>query len=195
MYSAKKVDGKRLYELARKGVEIEREPKRINIYSIDVISIAVPEVTIDVSCSAGTYLRVLAEDIGEKLGCGGYLLRLRRTAAGPFTLEDALTLDELADHPELARDRIVPLGRALSELPRINVPPSIGQMIASGHQLNVADLRTLDIPPFECDVPVMLGLDGGRVIAVARSLIASTDLPSCRRDRRALKTERVFARD
>ena len=193
MYSAKKIDGKRLYELARKGVEIEREPKAVTVHGITIETVALPDITIEVHCSAGTYLRVLAEDIGEKLGCGGYLFELRRTAAGPFNIDEAITLDEVADNPEGARDRILPIAQALSGLPRINVPVSIGQMIASGHQLNVADLRTLDIPDFQKDEPITLGLDSGQVIAVARSLIASDELPTCRRDRRALKTERVFA--
>lgn len=192
MYSAKKVDGKRLYELARKGVEVEREPKRVTIHEVEVLSCELPDLRIKVRCSAGTYLRVLAEDIGEKLGCGGYLLQLRRTEAGTFTLHDAITLDELADNRELAQEKLVPMSRALSALPRINVPRGVGQMIASGHQLNVADLRTLDLPPFSRDEPVILGLDSGQLIAVARSLIASDELSTCRRDRRALKTERVL---
>ncbi len=193
MYSAKKVDGKRLYELARKGVEIERESKKVTIHRIEVLSIALPDVRLVVQCSAGTYLRVLAEDLGEKLGCGGYLHDLRRTTAGPFSLEDALTLESLAEDPKRAEERIVPLSRALQSLPRINVPKSIGQLISSGHQLNVADLRTLDVPAFKSDEAVTLSLDSGQLIAVARSLIGSDELSTSRRDRRALKTERVFA--
>jgi tRNA pseudouridine55 synthase len=193
MYSAKKLGGTRLYELARQGVEIEREPKRVTIYEINVLSVTLPDVILDVRCSAGTYVRVLAQDIGEKLGCGGHLSALRRLAAGPFTLADALTLDDVVKAPEQARARILPVTRALGMLPRIDVPADVGRMIADGYQLCVADLRTLDTPQFENDATLALALDGGEVIAVARSLIASSELPTLRRDQRALKTERVLA--
>ncbi len=193
MYSAKKIDGKRLYELARKGVEVERDPKRVTIRAIELISCELPDVTIQVNCSAGTYLRVLAEDIGEKLGCGGYLLKLRRISAGPFAIDAAITLDAIADNPDLAVERLVSMTDALSSLPSINLPVSIGQMVTSGHQLNVGDLRTLDIPEFARETAIALRLDDGELIAVARTLIASDELSTCRRDRRALKTERVLA--
>jgi tRNA pseudouridine55 synthase len=193
MYSAKKMQGTRLYELARQGVEIEREAKRVHIYESLVVSVDLPEVTVDVRCSAGTYVRVLAQDVGERLGCGGHLSALRRLAAGPFTLADGITIEELVENPDAARSRILPMTRALGMLPRIDVPPDIGRMIADGYQLCVADLRTLDTPEFATDATLALGLDGGDVIAVARSLIASSELSTLRRDQRALKTERVLS--
>lgn len=95
MYSAIKKDGKKLYDLAREGIEIEREPRRINIYSIDICDIALPAVTIDVHCSKGTYIRSLCNDIGTKLGCGAVMTELRRTYTAGFAIEDAYTIDEL----------------------------------------------------------------------------------------------------
>lgn len=95
MYSAIKKDGKKLYDLAREGIEIEREPRRINIYSIDICDIALPTVTIDVHCSKGTYIRSLCDDIGTKLGCGAVMTELRRTYTAGFVIEDAYTIDEL----------------------------------------------------------------------------------------------------
>lgn len=95
MYSAIKKDGKKLYDLAREGIEIEREPRRINIYSIDICDIALPAVTIDVHCSKGTYIRSLCDDIGTKLGCGAVMTELRRTYTAGFAIEDAYTIDEL----------------------------------------------------------------------------------------------------
>lgn len=193
MFSAKKIDGQRLYELARQGVEVEREPKKVTVHSIDVVSIALPQVTIDVHCSAGTYVRVLAADIGEVLGTGAHLESLRRTEAGPFSLDDAVSLEALADHPELAEERLLPMARALSNLPSIAVPPGVAKLVRSGYQLSVADLRTLDTPEFASeDVIVLLG-DDGELIAVARTLLPSAELASSRRDRRALKTERVLS--
>ncbi|HMS40560.1 MAG TPA: tRNA pseudouridine(55) synthase TruB, partial [Pyrinomonadaceae bacterium] len=102
MYSAKKVEGKKLYELARKGIEIERKAVKINIYALELIDEKATDQksktedrTIRVVCSAGTYIRVLAEDIGRKLKIGAHLAELRRIRAGKFTLETALTLEEL----------------------------------------------------------------------------------------------------
>jgi len=99
MYSAVRVDGKRLYELARNGVEVDRPGREITIYSIDVINIERNgriRVIFDVHCSKGTYIRTLCHDIGERLGCGGHMSFLLRTRAGPFDISEARTLEELA---------------------------------------------------------------------------------------------------
>ena len=99
MYSAKKVEGKKLYELARKGIEIERQPVRINVYEIAILAdeIRNPQsaIRIRIACSAGTYIRTLAEDIGRRLGIGAHLTDLRRTAAGAFRIDQAHTLESL----------------------------------------------------------------------------------------------------
>ena len=99
MYSAKKVEGKKLYELARKGIEIERKPANISIQGLERLPDKIPnpksEIRIRVTCSAGTYIRTLAEDIGREVGTGAHLDELRRTRAGKFRLENAITLDEL----------------------------------------------------------------------------------------------------
>ena len=97
MYSAKKIDGKKLYELARSGVEIERKPVRCNIYDIKIKEINLPHVDFKVTCSKGTYIRSLCNDIGVKLGCGGTMEELLRTSSGRFKLEDALKLKEVEE--------------------------------------------------------------------------------------------------
>ena len=84
MYSALKHQGKRLYELARQGIEVEREPREITIYSLQLVDFALPEFELDVVCSKGTYVRTLAEDMGEALGCGAHVIGLRRTGVGPY---------------------------------------------------------------------------------------------------------------
>lgn len=103
MVSAVKKDGKRLYELARQGVEVERDARRIMINSIDVTRVELPETDFTVSCSKGTYIRTLCADIGAKLGCGAVLQRLRRTHSGPFLLEDAVGIDTIKqwEQPQL----------------------------------------------------------------------------------------------
>lgn len=97
IYSAKKVGGKKLYELARKGLgdTVERPRQRVTIYEIKLLEYAWPEVTFQVTCSSGTYIRALARDLGEKLGTGAYLIALRRTRIGTYKIEDAQTLEEL----------------------------------------------------------------------------------------------------
>ena len=94
MYSAVRVNGKRLYELARKGIEAEREKRPIEIFSIHMEEIRLPLVVMTVVCSKGTYIRTLCHDIGEALGCGGCMDSLLRTASGPFALSDSVKLDE-----------------------------------------------------------------------------------------------------
>ena len=95
MYSALKINGKKLYELAREGKEIERKARPVTIFSIDILEINVPEVTIRIHCSKGTYIRSLCHDIGEKLGCGCAMKSLIRTRVSMFDISDARTLDEI----------------------------------------------------------------------------------------------------
>ena len=100
MYSALKVDGKKLYDLARKGIEIPREPRKITIFSIDLLSFSGDTAHLRIHCSKGTYIRTLCKDIGEALGCSGCMAALRRTAAGDYTANDAITLEQLLNTPE-----------------------------------------------------------------------------------------------
>lgn len=95
MYSAVKVGGKKLYDLARQGVEIEREAREIEVSRLEITRMELPEVDFIVDCSKGTYVRTLAADIGKKLGCGGVLTALHRTRCGKFSIRDAVTIDEL----------------------------------------------------------------------------------------------------
>jgi len=95
MYSAIWVDGRRLYDLARKGIEIEREPREITIHSLDIVSLTSEEMVFDVTCSKGTYIRTLCADIGRKCGYGAHMSALVRTASGPYRIENALTLRQI----------------------------------------------------------------------------------------------------
>ena len=97
MYSALKVDGKKLYDLARKGVEVHREPRKITIFSLELLSFSGDSAKLQVHCSKGTYIRTLCKDIGEALGCGGCMAALRRTAAGDYTEQDTVSLDQLLE--------------------------------------------------------------------------------------------------
>ncbi len=95
MYSAKKVGGRKLVDMARKGIEVERKPRFVNIMDIGIDAMSLPRVTMTVTCSKGTYIRTLCHDIGQKLGCGAAMESLIRTRVGRFKIEDAVTLDDL----------------------------------------------------------------------------------------------------
>ena len=118
MVSAKKKDGKRLYELARQGIVVERDPVEINISSIDLASIELPLADFSVKCSKGTYIRTLCYDIGKQLGCGAVLNKLRRTGSGELRIEDAVTIEQLKewDQPELDKHLNMMLFDKISKL-------------------------------------------------------------------------------
>lgn len=123
MYSALKKDGRRLYEIARKGQSIDRPPRRITIHSIELLRIGSPDVEFRVCCSKGTYVRTLVEDVAAALGTVGHVTALRRTASGPFDLHNAVTLEQLqgdviADAARLD-DRLLPPDAAVPDLPAI----------------------------------------------------------------------------
>jgi tRNA pseudouridine55 synthase len=114
MYSAIKIDGVPLYKKAREGEEVEREPRFIRVSSFEMTRLALPEIDFVVRCSKGTYVRTLAHDLGQKLGCGGHLSGLRRTATGKFTIDQCLTLDQIQalSLPEIER-RLIPVHQAV----------------------------------------------------------------------------------
>jgi tRNA pseudouridine55 synthase len=139
MHSALKHAGRALYEYARKGVEVERAPRRVTIHRIAVIELQGDTLMLDVLCSKGTYIRTLAEDIGAALGCGAHLSALRRTASGALRVEDALTLDALAAMTEAERDaRLAPADALLAGWPRVQLPDDEAGRFLTGLRRRVA---------------------------------------------------------
>src|SRR5437667_8080788 len=134
MHSALKRDGKPLYEYARAGVDVERAARRVTIHRIAVVSGQGDEWTLDVRCSKGTYIRTLAEDIGEALGTGAHLAALRRTASGPFRVEDAVPLDRLAAPPR--GDHLLSLPALLQGLPRAELDAAQESRFRNGQSLD-----------------------------------------------------------
>jgi tRNA pseudouridine55 synthase len=125
MHSALKHEGRALYEYARQGIEIERPARRVTIHRIDIVEWQHDRLVISVACSKGTYIRTLAEDIGERLGCGAHLSALRRTGSGPLTIEHAITLEALSDMSEAEREALLaPADSLLSDWPRISLDES-----------------------------------------------------------------------
>lgn len=145
MYSALKRDGKPLYEYARAGQTIEREGRNVTIHALDLLDCALPDVTFRVTCSKGTYVRTLAEDIGEALGCGAHLTMLRRTGVGALTLEHAVTLDALSDAAEAARDAwLQPVDALLSTFPLVRLDDASAKRFLHGQRLPLSALDPID---------------------------------------------------
>ena len=133
MVSALKRDGKRLYELARQGVEVERPPRPVTIYRLEQRLLTPPHLDIEVECSAGTYIRSIAYDLGVALGCGAHLSGLRRTRVGDFQVEQAVALDDLpTDQPEAVAARLLPPAVAIAHLPRIDLTADAARDLGHG---------------------------------------------------------------
>ncbi|MCL2023661.1 MAG: tRNA pseudouridine(55) synthase TruB [Oscillospiraceae bacterium] len=140
MFSAVSVDGVRLYELARQGKTVERKSRKVTICALELLDARGDEYTIDVTCSAGTYIRTLAADLGEMLGCGACLTALCRTSANGFSLADCITQEELEDiEPDKifeVRPFFVPIGDALKEYPALEVSQPQASRFSNGGELD-----------------------------------------------------------
>ena len=146
MYSALKVGGKKLCDLARQGIVIEREARVVTIHSITPDRINDREYTLDVHCSKGTYIRTLCADIGKALGCGGVMKTLCRASASGFTLEDAHTLDQLENMSETEREAcIFPVEYIFRELPEVVLPPFFARLAHSGLEIYLKKIK-VDLP-------------------------------------------------
>lgn len=143
-YSAAKVAGRRAYDLARRGEEVSLRPRPVRIYRIDVLDYAYPHLDLEVHCGKGTYIRSLARDLGERLGCGALVQTLRRTRVGPFTVEGALTLDADA---ETARARLLPVEMAIAELPRLVLPEHDRKRLCQGQAVSIPAIGGAPLPP------------------------------------------------
>lgn len=169
MHSAKKIEGRKLYELARRGEQVERKPVRVTISEFEVTPLRVNEdttqdLTARVVCSAGTYVRVLAEDLGKRLGIGAHLSELRRTRAGEFKIEDAITLDQLSELSEsrAIEESLLSPDLALSHLPSIQLNPDEVTRTRHGVDLQIKEERA-DLLDGQ---PVRLRDPEGNLIAV-----------------------------
>jgi tRNA pseudouridine55 synthase len=136
-YSAIKVKGQKAYELARQGKKVDLEPRMINVYSLELLEWAPPEVVIDVYCSSGTYVRSLAHDLGERLEVGAHLVGLRRTKSGRFSLRDAVSLRRIQESFEAGDwyQFLIPASEALSEWPAIVLDGDQIEKVRHGHRI------------------------------------------------------------
>lgn len=171
MHSALKVDGQPLYKLAHQGQVIERKARPVHIYDIEVLRFEGDELDIHVECSKGTYIRTLAEDIGEELGCGAHLSALRRTTSGPFDIEESITLEELEALSELGFDEmdniLMPSEDALDDWESVNLSSDAAFYISQGQAVQIPKAPTSGLVRLFSEEKGFLGigeiLDDGRV--------------------------------
>ena len=140
MYSALKHQGQPLYKLARQGIEVERAPRRISIYSAELLQFSEASIELRVHCSKGTYIRSLAEDLGAALGCGGHVSALRRLAAGPYEEAQATTLDELREVGDVREmdALLLPVSSAVGSWPAVRLHEDTAHYVRQGQPVQVA---------------------------------------------------------
>lgn len=147
MYSALKKDGRRLYDIARSGQTVEREARKVTIHNIEVLDISLPVVKIKVLCSKGTYIRSLCDDIGRDLGCGGCMQSLIRSKVGPFTLDNAVSLDEIRHlrdegHEDKLMDYLMSVDTVFEDLPALCVTSEAEKKLQNGNKLAYEDFTS-----------------------------------------------------
>ena len=199
MYSAVKIKGKRLYELARQGAEVERKPKDVTVHELTLLAVDLPRVTFRVRCSTGTYVRVIVSDAGEKLGCGAHLAELSRTRSGRFDLDQAITLEQLDEigyrfreaenahearpdgrrwrfsHPEASQWWEDELGECLmpiadaTGLGTLQLPQGVIRRVKHGEPVRAGDLTATMDLAFEPKDQLAVTDDGRHVTAIVRA--------------------------
>ncbi|MCP4682662.1 MAG: tRNA pseudouridine(55) synthase TruB [Desulfobacterales bacterium] len=187
MFSAVKYKGTRAYKLARKGVEMKLKSREVQVHSIKIISVDLPDVTMKIRCSSGTYIRTLAADLGRELGPGAHLKSLRRLASGSFQVDDALNSELISkkQHCSLFRDRVIPLSDALPNMLEIKIGDILSKKIRHGYQPALDEM--INNPGFSENKNTRFKLTrSGELVAIVRA-------NKYRRGRREnIKIERVF---
>ncbi|HQT00954.1 MAG: tRNA pseudouridine(55) synthase TruB [Hydrogenophilales bacterium 16-64-46] len=177
MHSALKHQGRPLYEYARAGIEIERPPRKVHIAALSLVECDLPHVVFDVSCSAGTYVRTLAQDIGEALGCGAHLTALTRTAAGGFELRDSHTLDaiEARSDPAERLKILLPVDSLVRHVPALPLSPAEANALCQGRMIDTPGIADGLMRLYCHNSFLGLGNVGAERLAVRRLL--STGIP------------------
>jgi tRNA pseudouridine55 synthase len=162
MYSALKHQGKRLYQLARKGIQVERKARQVTIYRLALLSCSGDSLSFEVSCSKGTYIRTLAEDIGAVLGCGAHLTALHRSAVDSFVEQDAITMDQLQLLEQKGMDQLddllLPVTRAVVQFPELMLDASSSLMISQGKRVQLGASEAAGLRRLVTDEGRFMGL-------------------------------------
>jgi tRNA pseudouridine55 synthase len=168
IFSAVKYRGKRAYQLAREGQEVTLNEKTVSIHSIRILSIKMPDVTMEVKCSGGTYIRSLASDLGRELGPGGHLRSLRRLSCGSFDLKNAPNSNEISvENISLLQKTVIPLKSALPDMREIIVENPVVENIRQGRQSDLDGLAK-DLDPIDCEGAHFKLIGNGELVAVVK---------------------------
>ncbi len=170
-YSAAKVSGRRAYDLARQGRDVVLQPRSVRVHGIDLLAYDYPHLEIEVRCGKGTYIRSLARDLGERMGCGGYVATLRRTRVGPFRVEDAVSLDADA---AAAQAKLLPVAAAVGDLSAVTLADALVARLRQGQAIPADGVSADTVAIFD---------QRGGLVAVAHRDAAN----------RQLRPEKVFA--
>ena len=193
MFSAVKMAGKPLYRLARKGLEIERKEREVHIFHLQIEGVDLPHVQFQVSCSKGTYVRALAKDIGREIGCGAHLTRLRRVQSGLFSIEKALSWEDVKGlEPEKLRLRVLPLEEALPGLPEVIGDQRMVQKVRLGQGMRVRDLSSQFPSEFDQGKWIKITAPGEGLVAILKSEVKHTEIPWAKGDSVVFRPLRVF---
>lgn len=172
MYSAIKVNGKKLYELAREGKVIERKSRKVTIYNIEVIDIDLPRATFKVECSKGTYIRSLCNDIGEKLGCFGCMESLVRNKVGDFSVDDAIIIEEIEKLAELNQvdSVILPIDEVFSSYYIVHIKEESTKKCLNGARLTLGDVVETDINQIADDEFIRIYLQNDEFVGIYKKV-------------------------
>lgn len=194
MFSAIKREGTPLYRLARRGMEVERSERELEIFSLQIEEIDLPRIRFRVSCSRGTYIRALARDIGREIGCGAHLIQLRRLRSGPFRLEQTISWEGLRGLlPESASfPGLIPLEEALPGLPELIGDEHLIRKVRRGREMVVRDLSAEALPNFEKGQWLKITSPQEGLVAILRSEVRGAEIACASSERVALRPVRVF---
>ncbi|HET7288955.1 MAG TPA: tRNA pseudouridine(55) synthase TruB [Thermodesulfobacteriota bacterium] len=187
MYSALKKDGVRLYEYARRGIDVPRAERTVIIDALELLDFNPPFVRFMVECSRGTYIRVLASDIADELGCGGHLTELRRIESDGFSIDDAVTIEDIRN----GSVSLTPLDHALSHMRRVEIGREAACNIREGKQITKSSLDRLGISRFESGERVMI-CEGDTLVAISEAVMDSAETEDATGGEVVFRLLRVF---
>jgi tRNA pseudouridine55 synthase len=193
MFSALKYHGKPLYKLARKGIYLERREREIEIKSIQVMGINLPYCSFKVSCSKGTYIRTLCAEIGKKLSCGAHMIQLKRTKSGPFTLNNAISLEEAETRIKSGtiQEKIISLSEALPDFSSLVFGTDLLEKVRKRIKIVPHDLSAIFLPLLRTGEKVKILSPEGKLFAVAE-LLMDTPIVDFSEGKGVFKLSRVF---
>jgi len=187
MYSALKKDGVRLYEYARRGIDVPRAERTVIINALELLDFNPPFVRFMVECSRGTYIRVLASDIADELGCGGHLTELRRIESDGFSIDDAVTIDDIRN----GSVSLTPLDHALPHMRRVEIGRETAIEVREGKQITKSGLDRLGISQFEAGERVMM-CEGDALVAICEAVTDSAEAEEAAGGQVVFRLLRVF---